>query len=187
MDMQWFAALTPSDKIAVISSAAAILQFVILFVTILVLRQNMKITERAYVSGGGYFPAEDESTYLKGEMFQLMVNNYGKTPAYVSRAEIGYLCSTCGFLPDPPPKGKHYDIGNTIAPGEKGLETDIKLSRQDMTGDIIFGRFFYEDIFAKRWWSRRPKVRSSGFILKIMPDRLVLPVNNPPRAYTNWD
>jgi len=44
-----------SDYIAGAAALAAFLQFIVLFVTICVLRKNMKITERAYISGGGYF------------------------------------------------------------------------------------------------------------------------------------
>jgi hypothetical protein len=37
-------------------AAIAALQFVALFWTIYILRRNTRIAERAYISGGGYFP-----------------------------------------------------------------------------------------------------------------------------------
>jgi hypothetical protein len=48
-----------------------------------------KITERAYVSGGGYFPG-DPTTGWRGDTFQLTIDNYGKTPAFVTHVNIGY-------------------------------------------------------------------------------------------------
>ena len=44
------------DWIAAIAALAATLQFVALFWTIYILRRNTRIAERAYISGGGYFP-----------------------------------------------------------------------------------------------------------------------------------
>jgi hypothetical protein len=168
-----------SDKISFVVTVAALLQALFLAWTIGVLRRNTKLTERAYVSGGGWFPGKSPA---KSSEFQLTINNYGKTPAYVTHVEIGYWSSTDGPLPNAPPAGRRYDLGATVPPGKEGLETDIKLDRaNDVAGDIIFGRFFYEDIFAKRlgrrFWQRKAQIRSSGFVLRITQDRVVLPLS----------
>jgi hypothetical protein len=148
--------------------------------------RNSKRTERAYVSGGGYFPSEDLSTGWKSEQFMLTINNYGKTPAYATHVEIGYWSLDYGPLPEDPPRGRRFDLGATVPPGKEGLPTDVRLHRSDIRGNVIYGRFFYEDIFARRFWGRKIRVRSCGFILQITPDRVVLPIDAP-RAYTDWD
>ena len=78
-----------SDYIAGGAALAAFLQFIVLFLTIYALRKNMKITECAYISGGGYFLG-DPTTGWRGDTFQLTIDNYGKTPAFVTYADIGY-------------------------------------------------------------------------------------------------
>jgi hypothetical protein len=63
---------------------------------------------------------------------------------------------------------------------------DVKLRRDEMEGDVIFGRFFYEDIFASGWFTRKRQIRSSGFVLRIAEDRETLAIDAP-RAYTCWN
>ena len=63
---------------------------------------------------------------------------------------------------------------------------DVKLHRDDINGDVIFGRFFYEDIFARRWFTKKSRIRSSGFILRIAEDRETLAIDAP-RTYTHWN
>jgi hypothetical protein len=55
---------------------------------------------------------------------------------------------------------------------------DVTLDRDEIKGDVIFGRFFYEDIFARRWW-RRKRIRTSGFILRISEKNETLAIDAP--------
>jgi len=55
-----------------------------------------------------------------------------------------------------------------------------------MAGDIIFGRFYYEDIFPRQWWwPFTRKVRWAGFVLRIDENRCVWP-HAAPRVYAAW-
>jgi hypothetical protein len=132
-------------------------------------------------------PLSDESTGWKSEEFSLRVNNYGKTPAYVERVLIGYWDLRSGPLPEELPQNTTpYILCATVPPGTSSLETDVRILRSTMPGDIIFGRFFYEDIFARRWcWPFTRNVRRAGFVLRIDENRYVWP-HAAPRVYTAW-
>jgi hypothetical protein len=146
---------------------------------------HLRRTERAYVSGGGFFPDITETT--KGEEFSLRINNYGKTPAYVKHVVIGYWdLKKDGPLPKDFPGGRLYYLYYTLPPGVSSLQTDVKIPKSEITGDIIFGRFYYEDIFSRRWWwPFTRKVRWAGFVLRIDEKRYVWP-HAAPRVYTAW-
>ena len=174
-----------SDYIAGGAALAAFLQFIVLFLTIYALRKNMKITERAYISGGGYFLG-DPTTGWRGDTFQLTIDNYGKTPAFVTHVNIGYWSLSGGPPPEPPPSTTRHVLSAVLPPGKEGLKMDVTLHRDEIKGDVIFGRFFYEDIFARRWWRKKKRVRSSGFILRIAEDRTTLAIAAP-RTYTDWN
>jgi hypothetical protein len=162
----------------------AFLQFIALVWTILALRRGTRITERAYISGGGYF-ASDPTTGWRGHIFQLTIDNYGKTPAFVTHVNIGYWSLADGTLPDPPPFTERHVLSAVLPPGKEGLKMDVKLHRDEIRGDVIFGCFFYEDIFAGRWFTKKTRIRSSGFVLRISEDRETLAMDAP-RAYTRW-
>jgi hypothetical protein len=142
---------------------------------------HLKRTERAYVSGGGYLP--EVAPKQKGDEFGLRIDNYGKTPAFVTHVVIGYWDTKRGSPPEGFPGGTPYDLFYNIPPGQISLKTDVRIPRSEITGDIIFGRFFYEDIFSRRWIIRK-KVRRSGFILRIDENNVVWPYRAP-RIYTD--
>ena len=162
----------------------AIFTFFVAIYTALLWRYN-KITERAYVSGGGYFPG-DPTTGWRGDTFQLTIDNYGKTPAFVTHVDIGYWWLRHGHPPDPPPCTRQHVLSAVLPPGKEGLKMDVQLHRDKIDGDVIFGRFFFEDIFARRWWTRKRRVRSSGFILRISDKNETLAIDAP-RVYTKWN
>ena len=145
---------------------------------------HMLIVERANVSGGGYFPKIGDTEERRNE-FSLRVNNYGKTPAYVSHVEIGFWPLGVSSPPVDPRYERCYALSAVVPPGKESLETDVRIPRDEIPGNIIYGRFFYEDMFAGRHWGQGKK-RSSGFILRIDESRVVWPVLNPPRAYIDW-
>jgi hypothetical protein len=132
-----------------------------------------------------YFPG-DPTTGWRGDTFQLTIDNYGKTPAFVTHVNIGYWSLSGGPPPEPPPSTTRHVLSAVLPPGKEGLKMDVTLHRDEIKGDVIFGRFFYEDIFARRWWRKKKRVRSSGFILRIAEDRTTLAIAAP-RTYTDWN
>jgi hypothetical protein len=177
--------LVSSPSVAIFTGAM-VLATIALWKATSNLRRSSEIMERAYVSGGGYFPRVTRSVgrstrQSRASSFQLTVDNYGKTPAHVNRVGIGYSRSE-GNLGETPEYPYQFPLGAVVSPGEKGLTTDIKLHRSLDIGDkntVIYGRFYYETIM-------RDGEKYSGFILRITPERVVLPVEKAPRAYTDW-
>lgn len=152
--------------------------------TLKVMENTAQMQLRAYVSGGGAFIAVPMRDYMSGEVrptltdtFQVTVNNYGATPAHVTDVDIGFCNSNA--VPPIPAYTENVLIGGVIPPGKEGARTAARFARAQITGDVIFGRFQYNDIF-------RAGVRRSGFILQITDDRDVLPIKAP-AAYTDWD
>lgn len=145
--------------------------------------------ERAYVSGGGAFleirgidQKTGEPTSQMTNTFQLTVDNYGKTPARVLNVEIGFCNAT--NIPAVPTYARNELLGAVIPPNKEGAFTPVRLRRNQITGDTIFGRFTYETVFRRRF---APAGRHhSGFILHITPTLGVEPINAP-RVYTDWD
>jgi len=146
--------------------------------------RHIPVVERAYVSGGGSFAVQQTInattnvvTITPVDPFLLTVDNYGKTPARVIHIEVGF-CNSASIPPTP-----NYTItqlfNGVIPPGKEGALTGITFTRAQVTGDCIFGRFHYWDIF-------RERMRHSGFILHIMPGLGVEPIAAPV-AYTDWN
>jgi hypothetical protein len=175
-----------STSLVAIFTGAMVVATVALCIVTRGLRRSSEIMERAYVSGGGYFPHVTRSVghstrQSRANSFQLTVDNYGKTPAHVSRVEIGYSRSP-GNLRKRPVYPHKLPLGAVVRPGERGLFTDTRLHRSLDIGDentVVFGKFYYETIM-------RDGEKYSGFVLRITPERVVLPVEKAPRAYTDW-
>jgi hypothetical protein len=138
---------------------------------------HIPVVERAYVSGGGAFTAQqtfDNATnrifVTPVDPFQLTIDNYGKTPARVLHIEVGF-CESSSIPPMP-----QYTItrlfNGVIPPGKEGAATGITFTRAQIRGDCIFGRFHYWDIF-------REQMRHSGFILHVTPGLGVEPIAAP--------
>ena len=145
---------------------------------------HIPVVERAYVSGGGAFTAQQIIDRTNNRIlitpidpFQLTVDNCGKTPARVIHIEVGF-CDASSIPPAP-----KYTItrlfNGVIPPGKEGGGTGITFKRAEITGDCIFGRFHYWDIFQER-------MRHSGFILHITP-ALGVEAIAAPAAYTDWN
>jgi hypothetical protein len=175
-----------STPLVAIFTAAMVFAMIALCFATSGLRRSSEIMERAYVSGGGYFPRVTRSVghstrQSRADSFQLTVDNYGKTPAHVNRVEIGYSRSP-GKLGEIPVYPHIFPLGAVVPPGKEGLTTDVKLHRSLDIRDnntVVFGRFYYETIM-------RDGEKYSGFILRITDERVVLPVDDAPRAYTDW-
>jgi hypothetical protein len=145
--------------------------------------------ERAYISGGGVpettvlepppktsvvfpgatnIPTLDVPIRVLTGRFELHVNNYGKTPGELLEIAVGF-CEEGKIPPEPAYERKpHHDW---IQPGRGHRPItwiDFPEGRP-----IVYGRFYYLDIFGRH--------HSSGFIQH--GSRPIV----APRAYTNWD
>jgi hypothetical protein len=144
--------------------------------------------ERAYVSGGGSFLGRVGRNVETGEdiiemtdIFQVTVDNYGKTPARIISIEVGF-CKSNNIPPEPRFTLNEFFNG-VIPPNERGAATPVRLHASQISGDVIFGRFNYETVFKRPW--RRDRTHHGGFALQVV-DRSVRPINVP-RVYWDWN
>jgi hypothetical protein len=143
--------------------------------------------ERAYISGGG--EAWFGTAHVLGSgavsvhrliggppnWFRVDVNNYGKTPGELIEFHIGFLD---GDIPQEVPKENitiHYYL-DWIKPDSGNRPIKHIPIPDNLVKPIIFGRFYYRDIFLK-------KLHSSGFIYDIPNMDTSRPIRAP-RAYT---
>jgi len=122
--------------------------------------------ERAYVSGGGPL---DPAT----RVFQLQINNYGKTPAILTAVGIGF-CELKNI-----PRSPLYEwmpTQGTYKPGDHGRPV-MNLAIPTLQEPVVYGRFRYIDIWRKS--------HVSSFILVLHPDG-ILPTNIS-GEYTFWN
>jgi hypothetical protein len=172
-------------------AALALLQFFALCAQAFYLARTIthgRRVERAYVSGGGSFLGRVGRNIETGEdivemtnIFQVTVDNYGKTPARIISIDIGF-CNSNNIPPEPRFTLNEFFNG-VIPPNEKGAPTPIRLPTDQILGDVIFGRFNYETVF--RRWFGADRLHHAGFVLRIV-DRGVRPINAP-RAYWDWN
>lgn len=122
--------------------------------------------ERAYVSGGGpHDPAAG--------VFQLQINNYGKTPAMLTAVGIGF-CELKSI-----PRSPLYTwtaTQGTYKPGDHGQPV-LNFAIPALQEPVVYGRFRYIDIWRKS--------HVSSFILVIHPNG-ILPTNIS-GEYTFWN
>jgi hypothetical protein len=150
--------------------------------------------ERAYVSGGASIQWEQTGhwsapAHAGGPIKQILnprwlvitVDNHGKTPAKVGNI----AASVCGESELPKPSELEADylrsmrlVDLNVAPETTGLQTRLLFDFTEAAGKIVYGRFYYTDIY------RAP--HSSGFILKVMPGGDTVPFDAAPE-YTAWD
>jgi hypothetical protein len=122
--------------------------------------------ERAYVSGGG---ARNMARNPNGrplfdptDLFELHINNHGKTPAYLHHVAIGF-CDASALPPEP--------VYDDLFPWRDAIGPGVQ-SRRIRTVNIsgyarvaICGRYYWDDIWGRHW--------SSGFVYEI-PSRAAL-------------
>jgi hypothetical protein len=122
--------------------------------------------ERAYVSGGG---PHDPAT----KVFQLQINNYGKTPAILTAISIDF----CELSNIPrTPTYRWMAAQGTYKPGDHGRPV-MNYAIPSLQKPVVYGRFRYIDIWRKS--------HISSFILAIHPDGM-LPTDIS-SEYTFWD
>ena len=122
--------------------------------------------ERAYVSGGG--PHD-----LATRVFQLQINNYGKTPAILTAVGINF-CELKGI-----PRSPEYRWApeqGTYKPGDHGRAVG-NFAIPNLQEPVVYGRFRYIDIWRKS--------HVSSFILVLHPDGILPPDISD--EYTFWN
>jgi hypothetical protein len=151
--------------------------------------EHLRNVERAYVSGGATIQWQMvEEIRITGNVLRpdrprwliVTVDNYGKTPAYVSHIAWG-VCPE-SELPKPADLPADYErskmlVQMNVKPGTEGLQTILRKEFSECTGKLVYGRFYYSDIFGN--------LHSSGFILRVTTNN-TLPIEAPPE-YTAWD
>src|SRR6185437_1628821 len=113
--MSWLSGLGVGDKIAVIASVVAFLQFLALIATVFVMRGTARRQLRAYiVASAGKVQRID-----KGFLLSATLKNTGQTPAFNARLMAESLAETyplTGEYPHPEPT---EDFGVPVGPGEE--------------------------------------------------------------------
>lgn len=131
--------------------------------------------ERAYVVGGGGLRRAEDKRY-----FVLNAGNYGKTPAYLK----GYSMFFCppGQVPANPRYLDAVDqmtqFIDTLIPGEQRRDLQWVNVENMRDGTVVYGRFWYDDIFRER--------RYFSFILSIYSNGTLPDVTNVSDEYNRW-
>jgi hypothetical protein len=152
---------------------------------------HFRISERAYISGGGIgvdlnlednpiaFDRDGEkivySRKVIGGYFELHIDNYGKTPGELLEIGIGF-CEAATEITELP-KYRWYHFHASIKPGEKGLPLLRFAIPSEFLSPAVFGRFRYKDVYGDQ--------RNSGFILEIT--HFTTLSISAPLAYTEAD
>ena len=148
--------------------------------------------ERAYISGGGVPEMRAEGRAMgslkTGKVvhipvptgrFTIHINNQGKTPGEIFQIAIEFC--TADAVPAEPIYTNRIHHQNWIGPGTQSRALFSVPIPADLADPIVYGRFFYRDIFSET-------VHSSGFFQDI--DRRTGQSQSaapPSRAYTEWD
>jgi hypothetical protein len=128
--------------------------------------EHIPHVERAYVSGGAQWTVN--ATELR-----VMINNYGKTPAFIGTVMI-YAPEGDAPLPQKPVyAGKGEFAGYTLKPDTTAFPSAFTCSCAS-DGRFVYGRIYYRDIFNK--------CHSSGFALRALSG---MPAAQAPDAY--WE
>jgi len=163
--------------------------------------ETAKRTQRAYVFGGSPFgPVKSEwvEPLKNGEVFpearyyndprQMTINNYGKTPAFITSVEYGF----CDELPKCMLVSKAMNRkllsfttvphpSNVYPPTGSGVPIyryrHVQFNRAEHEGKIFFGRIWYTDVFHEKHFST--------FSLRLTKEGFSNPVGD---SYTDdWD
>ena len=147
-----------SDKIAVIASISALLQFFALVVTWWLMKDTARRQLRAYVSGGlGMY-----SDMPVGHIIHVTINNYGTTPAFIGTVTANLIAEL--ELPATPREDDPGEFMGYVLPPVHDVGKSYPSKRsvwwQGKPGECVYGRIYYRDIF--------DKCRSTGFLLRIL-------------------
>jgi hypothetical protein len=112
--------------------------------------KHIPLVERAYIYGGGPYRTDLS-------LFQLDVNNYGKTPGELHRVQIGFC--EADNVPPVPIYSAVVEFRDYLPPNLLQRVIAYIPVPARLNNPAIFGRFEFRDIFWKQ--------RSTGFILSI--------------------
>lgn len=152
-----------SDKIAVVATVAAFLQFVALVITILDGRRSSRRQLRAYVSGQPNFISSfDESHW---PIVSIAMQNFGQTPAYElihrSGIEVFPYPLPSGFvLPQitaawtlPVVLFPNLPLVGEMQRGSPFSSSKLAALRDRTMRVYIFGEIRYRDVFRRKCWT----------------------------------
>jgi hypothetical protein len=135
--------------------------------------ETLPRVERAYISGGGpaYHGIIQEAPGVRRverlpsygalpTIFEVQINNYGKTPGELLEIHIGWLDEQIPDIPPPITKDNVVHFQDWVKPDTASRTIFYLRIPRTLEAPIIYGRIYYKDIIEKR-------LHSSGFILKI--------------------
>jgi hypothetical protein len=144
------------------------------------LRHTREI-ERAYLTCGGDYTRDRQGQIVVNNagkrLFQVHVGNYGKTPAFVSSYDVHFAklddLRPEAFARPVSPSRRHED---RLAPGghTKAI-IDIEIPGNE---DVVYGAFWYQDIWKKDHMFR--------FLLRLGPERTLSDVTEVHEDYWDW-
>jgi hypothetical protein len=140
------------------------------------LRHTRKI-ERAYLTCGGDYTRDLKGAIVLNpagkRMFQVHVGNYGKTPAFVSDYDVHFAklddLRPEAFARPVSPSRRHED---RLAPGgHTKVIIDIEIPGNE---DVVYGAFWYQDIWKKdhtfRFLLRLGEIRTLSNVIDVHED-----------------
>jgi hypothetical protein len=155
---KWFDGWSLSDKIAVIASAVAFLQFLALIATVFVMRRTAQRQLRAYAHIDDVVMSEMNS--VNDPNIQIIVKNYGQTPARCITNTFKHCVLQLPQKPDFSLGGGQVEELCDLAPTQKTFSTfryphpqwqffKDPISKKAMIF-YVFGRISYRDVFGRR-------------------------------------
>ncbi len=115
--------------------------------------EHLREVERAYVSGGG------ARLMNPTNLFELHINNHGKTPARLHHVAIGF-CDASALPPEPVYDENRFPWNDAIGPGvQSRVIKQVRTPEGRYARMAICGRYYWDDIWGRHW--------SSGFVYEI--------------------
>jgi hypothetical protein len=92
------------------------------------------------------------------DLFELHINNHGKTPARLHHGAVGF-CDARPLPPEPVYEDL-FPLSDAIGPGDQSrIITTVKIPKGRHAHTAICGRYYWDDIWDRHW--------SSGFVYEI--------------------
>jgi hypothetical protein len=144
--------------------------------------RSTRKTERAYLAGGGDIQRSPAGQLQRDannkRLFRMEIGNHGKTPAFLHAFDI-HFCTLAKVQNGPRPVTQRYTHVDQFPPGEKHRWIGPLRPILCEKFDVIYGAFWYEDIWRRKFCSR--------FILRIENGRTHSNVTGVDPSYREWD